>query len=215
MSGSLVSVIQSRHARDVLTAPNAFIVFIVARHVAAGRSLGEIDMPGCTTLAGIWESRCDDADLSRLSLECVTPASLSDVEPGTNWAAARSPEKFSPARVARQTASSKKRSTGHRGLAETRNFTDRHHSTCAAASLRRSLDPAARAHGVVAVTRENHAIVLPIRRNSRISQVVMPQTQGPARIALCKELGADVYWCPMFIRLSRAVSKSKSKESRP
>jgi predicted AlkP superfamily pyrophosphatase or phosphodiesterase len=44
--------------------------FIVGPHVAAGRSLGEIDMRRIApTLAGILGVSLRDADLSRLSLE--------------------------------------------------------------------------------------------------------------------------------------------------
>jgi threonine dehydratase len=60
---------------------------------------------------------------------------------------------------------------------------------CAAA-----LDAAARTRGVVAVSAGNHAIAVAYTAKllGTTAKVVMPQHASPARIALCKELGADV-----------------------
>src|SRR5882757_11357082 len=57
-----------------------------------------------------------------------------------------------------------------------------------------ALDAAARRHGVVAVSAGNHAIAVAYMVNQLAitAKVVMPQHASPARIALCKELGAEV-----------------------
>jgi len=74
-----------------------------------------------------------------------------------------------------------------------------------------ALDPAARGHGVVAVSAGNHAIAVAYTAKllDISAKVVMPQHASPARIALCKELGADVILVP---DVHQAFTRSKQIE---
>lgn len=58
----------------------------------------------------------------------------------------------------------------------------------------RALDAATRARGVTAVSAGNHAIAVAFaaRRLGTTAKVVMPRTANPARVALCRALGAEV-----------------------
>jgi len=149
----------------------------------------------------------------------VTPGiGLSDVEPGTT-AAARLAGKILTTPVWRwQTGVIEERSTAHRGLAETRIIsTDRPPSSCAppARSIAPKRDPAARGHGVVAVSAGIHAIALPIRRTARHLRQGGDAAARSRLASRCgKELGADVILVPMFIRF-HASKQTESKSRAP
>jgi threonine dehydratase len=79
-----------------------------------------------------------------------------------------------------------------------------------------ALDGAARRHGVVAVSAGNHAIAVAYTAKllGITAKVVMPQHASPARIALCRELGAEVILVP-DVHLAFTRSKQiESEESR-
>jgi threonine dehydratase len=61
-----------------------------------------------------------------------------------------------------------------------------------------ALDAAARQRGVVAVSQGNHAIAVAYtaRLAGCSAKVVMPQQANPARVATCRELGAEVLLMP-------------------
>ena len=61
-----------------------------------------------------------------------------------------------------------------------------------------ALDAAARRRGVVAVSQGNHAIAVAYtaRLAGCSAKVVMPRQANPARVAACRELGADVLLMP-------------------
>lgn len=61
-----------------------------------------------------------------------------------------------------------------------------------------ALDEAARGRGVVAVSAGNHAVAVAYaaKANGIHAKVVMPQHASPARIAACREHGADVLLMP-------------------
>jgi threonine dehydratase len=75
-----------------------------------------------------------------------------------------------------------------------------------------ALDATARRHGVVAVSAGNHAIAVAYTAKllGITAKVVMPQHASPARIARCKELGADVILVP---DVHQAFTRSKQIES--
>ena len=63
-----------------------------------------------------------------------------------------------------------------------------------ALTVMRSLEPAALARGVTAVSAGNHAaaVAFAAARLATSARVVMPRTASPARVALCRAWGADV-----------------------
>jgi threonine dehydratase len=63
-----------------------------------------------------------------------------------------------------------------------------------ALTVMRSLEPAALARGVTAVSAGNHAaaVAFAAARLGTTARVVMPRTASPARIAVCRAWGADV-----------------------
>ncbi|MFN9705372.1 MAG: threonine/serine dehydratase [Planctomycetota bacterium] len=77
----------------------------------------------------------------------------------------------------------------------------------------RQLDDAQRAAGVVAVSGGNHAMAVSwAARSAGVSAVVvMPQTANPARIAACRELGAEVVLVEHF---GGACETAKAIEAR-
>src|SRR5260221_4134990 len=79
-----------------------------------------------------------------------------------------------------------------------------------------ALDASARRHGVVAVSAGNHAIAVAYAAKllGITAKVVMPQHASPARIALCKELGADVMLVPDVHQAFVRSKQIESEESR-
>lgn len=79
-----------------------------------------------------------------------------------------------------------------------------------------ALDAAARRRGVVAVSAGNHAIAVAYaaRLLGITAKVVMPQHASPARIAMCKELGADVILVADVHQAFERSAQIESEESR-
>jgi threonine dehydratase len=79
-----------------------------------------------------------------------------------------------------------------------------------------ALDATARRHGVVAVSAGNHAIAVAYTAKllGMSAKVVMPQHASPARIAMCKELGAEVILVPDVHQAFTRVRQIESEESR-
>jgi threonine dehydratase len=79
-----------------------------------------------------------------------------------------------------------------------------------------ALDATARLHGVVAVSAGNHAIAVAYTAKllGITAKVVMPQHASPARVALCKELGAEVILVPDVHQAFTRGKQIESDESR-
>jgi threonine dehydratase len=79
-----------------------------------------------------------------------------------------------------------------------------------------ALDADARRHGVVAVSAGNHAIAVAhtARLAGSSATVVMPQHASPARIAICRELGARIVLVPDVHQAFIRCSEIEREESR-
>jgi threonine dehydratase len=79
-----------------------------------------------------------------------------------------------------------------------------------------ALDPEARRRGVVAVSAGNHAIAVAYtaRLGRTTATVVMPQNASPARIAICRDLGATVILVPDVHVAFDRCSQIEREESR-